>query len=788
MTERDVVLIDMDCFYVQVEQRLNPSLKGKPCAVVQYKTWKGGGIIAVGYEARKFGVTRQMRGDDAKLKCPDIHLARVPEIRGKADLTRYREAGAEVIAVFSKFCSCVERASVDEAFLDITTEVSQRLKAMAGSCTVVEQIPNTFVEGFEGPEGKTEWLERLNGDEGLECERRLAVAATMVEEMRAAVLKETGFTCSAGISHNKMLAKLACGRNKPNKQTVFPLSSVPTVFATLPIPKIRHLGGKLGAFLTDDLHLQHMGDLVQFSEKELQQHCGIKTGSWLFNACRGIESESVSTRELPKSIGCSKNFRGKDILDTREKVKFWLSELSKEVSERLNKDQIQNKRTAKSLTVYVRSQVESGSSSSSSRACLLARYDADKICLDAYTMIKPFNTSSSQSLQWYPPLINLGLSASKFTNQGDYQKISSMFTTQFASQQHTEDHQSVSDSNTITKEQEESYGHVNETFYAPKPIAIGMESKTKPLNTNKTSKVKQSDKHTFVSIKSFFSQKESCEEKFSNDEQNKNASSDKSTADDQLVQTNETTAKICDNSETCFSGFFATKMKSLASISADSNEVRNESADNHLNCDSFEEEPNLVNNLKISPSASLGSNNVTNGADVNVKDNRSSFGFSEWHSKSKTSLSPVTSNLKAIAKHSEIDVQSEKLVNFNTNRPSCSSESVPSATDSHRQVLCFSDSTVSNEDFIECNLCKELISVWEMPEHNDYHFALDLQKEVNGKHTESSNSTGSSTNLTHSGKRKVVLGSNKSIRSGKKSKGGTKDKNVQPLTAFFSKT
>lgn len=43
MTEREVVLIDMDCFYVQVEQRLNPSLKGKPCAVVQYKTWKGGG-------------------------------------------------------------------------------------------------------------------------------------------------------------------------------------------------------------------------------------------------------------------------------------------------------------------------------------------------------------------------------------------------------------------------------------------------------------------------------------------------------------------------------------------------------------------------------------------------------------------------------------------------------------------------------------------------------------------------------------------------------------------------
>ena len=86
--DRVIVLVDMDCFYVQVEQRLQPEYRGKPCVVVQYKSWKGGSIVAVSYEAREFGVKRGLFGDDAKKLCPDCHLFRIPEKRGKADLER----------------------------------------------------------------------------------------------------------------------------------------------------------------------------------------------------------------------------------------------------------------------------------------------------------------------------------------------------------------------------------------------------------------------------------------------------------------------------------------------------------------------------------------------------------------------------------------------------------------------------------------------------------------------------------------------------------------------------
>lgn len=79
-----------------VEQRRRPELRGKPVAVVQYNPWKGGGLIAVSYEARECGVLRCMRGDDAKKVCPDIELLRAPWADGNAPLNWYRDAGTEV--------------------------------------------------------------------------------------------------------------------------------------------------------------------------------------------------------------------------------------------------------------------------------------------------------------------------------------------------------------------------------------------------------------------------------------------------------------------------------------------------------------------------------------------------------------------------------------------------------------------------------------------------------------------------------------------------------------------
>ncbi|XP_032909990.1 DNA polymerase eta [Catharus ustulatus] len=431
--ERVVALVDMDCFFMQVEQRLDPQLRGRPCAVVQYTEWQGGGIIAVSYEARAFGVSRGMWASEARALCPELALARVPQARGKADLTRYREASAEVMQVLSRFAA-IERASIDEAYLDLTGSARHRLRDLRGRPLPAALLPSTFVQGLPGepgpdpggkgahradPGGKEElrqrgldeWLASLSFDNPDCPDLQLTMGAVIVEEIRAAVEEATGFRCSAGISHNKTLAKLACGLNKPNRQTLVSARFVPQLFSKLPVSSVRNLGGKLGTAITDILGVEYIGELTQFSETELQTHFGDKTGSWLYDLCRGIEEEPVKNRYLPQSIGCSKNFPGKLALATQKAVQHWLLQLALELESRLNKDRSQNHRVARQLMVVIRQQGDTRVS----RLCALSRYDAQKMCNDAFTLIQNCNMAGAHQAAWSPPLISVQLSASKFS-------------------------------------------------------------------------------------------------------------------------------------------------------------------------------------------------------------------------------------------------------------------------------------------------------------------------------------------------------------------------------------
>ncbi|XP_055818577.1 DNA polymerase eta isoform X2 [Solanum dulcamara] len=413
---RVIAHVDMDCFYVQVEQRKQQSLRGQPTAVVQYNSWQGGGLIAVSYEARKFGVKRSMRGDEAKQVCPEIHLVQVPVARGKADLNTYRNAGSEVVSILSRRGRC-ERASIDEVYLDLTIAAEAMLADNPPECleTVSEEVVKSHVLGLEevcsdARENVRHWLTRSDASRR---DKLLACGAFIVAELRLQVLEETEFTCSAGIAHNKMLAKLASGMNKPAQQTVVPFSSISKLLGTLPIKKMKQLGGKLGTSLQIDLCVNTVGDLLQFSEEKLQEYYGVNTGSWLWNTARGISGEEVKERLLPNSHGSGKTFPGPRALKTVASVEKWLSELCEELSERLQSDLEQNKRIAHTLTLHAHAYKSNDADSFKkfpSKSCPL-RYGTSKIKEDALSLFQA-------GLREYLGLYNVKISGNQNSGWG----------------------------------------------------------------------------------------------------------------------------------------------------------------------------------------------------------------------------------------------------------------------------------------------------------------------------------------------------------------------------------
>ncbi|KAL2484376.1 DNA polymerase eta [Forsythia ovata] len=423
---RVIAHIDMDCFYVQVEQRKQPTLRGQPTAVVQYNSWKGGGLIAVSYEARRSGVKRSMRGAEAKQVCPEIQLVQVPVARGKADLGVYRSAGSEVVSILSRKGRC-ERASIDEVYLDLTESAETMLAELPldrleliSEEALKSHVLGLDVDGDNAGESVRKWFLGSDADHR---DKLLACGARIVAELRLQVLEEAEFTCSAGIAHNKMLAKLASGMNKPAQQTVVPFSSVKKLLEPLPIKKMKQLGGKLGTSLQVDLGVNTVGDLLHFSEEKLQEHYGINTGTWLWNIARGISGDEVESRLLPKSHGAGKTFPGPRALKTSASVEKWLNELCEELSERLLSDLEQNKRIAHTLTLHANAYKLNDSESVNkfpSKSCPL-RYGTAKIQEDAlnlfyaglreYVGSNNIKTKGNQRHGW--AITGLSISASK---------------------------------------------------------------------------------------------------------------------------------------------------------------------------------------------------------------------------------------------------------------------------------------------------------------------------------------------------------------------------------------
>jgi DNA polymerase-4 len=252
---RKIIHVDMDAFYASVEQRDDPSLRGKPVAVGgQHR----GVVMAASYEARKYGVRSAMPSVTAKRRCPEIVF-----VKGRFDV--YRAVSQQIRAIFLDYTDLVEPLSLDEAYLDVT-----------------------------------------------EDRRGLGTARAIAEDIRHRIREETGLTASAGVSYCKFIAKLASDYRKPDGLTVITPKRGPEFVASLPVARF-HGVGPVTAKKMEKLGIFTGADLLEWSLPALEAKFG-SSGSWYHRICRGIDEREVKPDRPYKSVSAERTF-DEDLVD-----------------------------------------------------------------------------------------------------------------------------------------------------------------------------------------------------------------------------------------------------------------------------------------------------------------------------------------------------------------------------------------------------------------------------------------------------------------------------------------
>ncbi|KJE93075.1 hypothetical protein CAOG_03918 [Capsaspora owczarzaki ATCC 30864] len=216
-------------------------------------------------------------------------------------------------------------------------------------------------------------------------------AAQITLEIRNAVLNQLDFHCSAGIAENKMLAKLASSLNKPNKQTTVTSTGAIALMRSLPLRKIRGLGGKLGREVCKRLgDIELAGEVWSFPLSRLVSLLGSDTGPFVYAAVRGRDSSAVVPRSTTKSMLAAKSFS--PVVETYQSLLDWLRVLASELVLRMRAD----KRVPRTLKVQFHRASPNGRANShawwlegKSRSCPLPhdRFNAELLASTAYGLL-----------------------------------------------------------------------------------------------------------------------------------------------------------------------------------------------------------------------------------------------------------------------------------------------------------------------------------------------------------------------------------------------------------------
>ncbi|MDR3696601.1 DNA polymerase IV [Mucilaginibacter sp.] len=282
---RKIIHIDMDAFYASVEQRDYPEYRGKPLVVGGLPEGRGGVVATASYEARKFGIRSAMSSKQALQLCPHAIFIR-------PRFPAYKEASQKIREIFSRYTDLIEPLSLDEAYLDVTSD-------------------------------------KLN----------IGSAIEIAQQIKQAIKDELQLTASAGVSINKFVAKTASDIKKPDGLTFIGPSAIEAFMERLPVEKFFGVG-KVTAQKMKNMGLHTGDDLKKLAEEELTKHFG-KAGKFYYQIVRGIDNREVQPNRETKSLAAEDTFPYD--LTTLEEMEEELDKIAQTVCRRLQQYELKGR-------------------------------------------------------------------------------------------------------------------------------------------------------------------------------------------------------------------------------------------------------------------------------------------------------------------------------------------------------------------------------------------------------------------------------------------------------------
>ncbi|KAG5479386.1 hypothetical protein LSCM1_04646 [Leishmania martiniquensis] len=449
---RCIVHIDMDCFYAQVEAvRLGVDCRVTPFALIQW-----GSLIAVNYPARARGVKRfsNVSPDEVRCALPDVRMSHIatyamgeleysypeaPRINThKVSLEPYRQASRQIFAILrAEPGVIVGKAGIDEAYLDVTEaarrELAEVRAAAAGAsldplvdvmepstrliedrraemeawlgargtslAAVFDEPMRALVRGECGAELEGSRGFCIGVDENAYAERclLLCAASRIVHRLRQRIYAELHYDCSAGIAHNRVLAKCISATYKPNQQTLLLPDRSASALFRLPLSGLRGFGGKLGAAVSAlcggatecrEAWLAPLAQLykldgtcdageAEYAEEDDEEHMDQASlwckgdakgcrgddnavadrgaGVYVFYRLRGFGSDTVADPALPRDMKASKIFH--PVCDSWSAAQLWMAPLAGELWHRFSEYEPRYHKEGRSLVVWLRTYV-----------------------------------------------------------------------------------------------------------------------------------------------------------------------------------------------------------------------------------------------------------------------------------------------------------------------------------------------------------------------------------------------------------------------------------------------